>query len=163
MQSREPDTITPTKSESEQPSSPISSDSPSSTTSTDDCPLRARDLSQPETVEETVTVTDEEQIELCSLDGAEAALDSGFGSSNSEARTAVCYTPERLVKSEDFRIVTPSPRFYPTLADLMSSRITSSKGFRSLDTDSWLHDRKIGEYFYQRMSCLEMYVDLAKY
>ncbi|OXU19716.1 hypothetical protein TSAR_014689 [Trichomalopsis sarcophagae] len=127
----------PSKSESElQPSS----DCPSSATaSTDDSALRARDLSQTET---TVSA-DEEQIELRSLDGAEAALDSGFGSSNSEARIAVCYTPERLVKSEDFRIVTPSPTFYPTLADLVSSRLASSKAFRSLPADSWLSDGKI--------------------
>ncbi|XP_016838307.1 uncharacterized protein LOC100118808 isoform X2 [Nasonia vitripennis] len=136
-----PDATSKSKSESEQPSSSISSDCPSSTTaSTDDCALRARDLSQTETREESMTLTaDEEQIELGSLDGAEAALDSGFGSSNSEARTAVCYTPERLVKSEDFRIVTPSPTFYPTLADLVSSRLASSKAYRSLPAD-----RKIG-------------------
>lgn len=49
-------------------------------------------------------------------------LDSGFDESNN--RQSVCYTPERLVKCKEFRILTPSPRFFSPLENLTTHNKT---------------------------------------
>ena len=64
----------------------------------------------------------------------------------SDGRGALCYTPERLIRSKDYRILVPAPRRYPTLADLLvAQRRTFEKGADGGKIVETKDDRKIGK------------------
>lgn len=68
-------------------------------------------------VEHDEARTNTEEIEL-------DRLDSGFEENGSANRQALCYTPERMVKHEEFKILAPSPRFFSPLENLTNNHKT---------------------------------------
>lgn len=98
---------------------------------------------------------DVEHIELCSFDGIERSSHIVVDLQ----RTAACYTPERLVRDEDYKILIPSARFCrPSCAEFTSEQTEFED---KNNYDEQFNDGKMGKLsmiiilnFDDRMDCL---------
>ncbi|XP_076657895.1 uncharacterized protein LOC143362011 [Halictus rubicundus] len=103
-----------------------------------------------ELIERDAIATEEPDLRGFSVQEAEKYFEESAGPKSQRSRSqGVCYTPERLVKSQEYRILTPSARYLSiSQSRLMPENESPWKALRSRRRLNYLPDSKqVGRYF----------------